>query len=100
MREALRPFFDSPRAQRVAQNAKFDWHVLHRFGIPIRDVAFDTMIAAYLADPDQAKSLDALAASRLGLKKITTESLIGSGRDQVTMAALPVDRVAEPVGSA
>jgi len=95
VREALRPFFDSPRAQRVAQNAKFDWHVLHRFGIPVRDVAFDTMIAAYLADPDQAKSLDALAASRLGLRKITTESLIGSGRDQVTMAALPVDRVAE-----
>ncbi|HYR68964.1 MAG TPA: DNA polymerase I, partial [Candidatus Dormibacteraeota bacterium] len=95
VREALRPFFDSPRAQRVAQNAKYDWHVLHRFGIPIRDVAFDTMVAAFLADPDQSKNLDALAASRLGLQKITTESLIGSGRDQVTMAQLPVDRVAE-----
>ncbi|HEY6221801.1 MAG TPA: DNA polymerase, partial [Candidatus Eisenbacteria bacterium] len=95
VREALRPFFDSPRAQRVAQNAKYDWHVLHRFGIPIRDVAFDTMVAAFLADPDQSKNLDALAASRLGLQKITTESLIGSGRDQVTMAALSVDRVAE-----
>ncbi len=95
VREALRPFFDSPRAQRVAQNAKYDWHVLHRFGIPIRDVAFDTMVAAFLADPDQSKNLDALAASRLDLQKITTESLIGSGRDQVTMAMLPVDRVAE-----
>src|SRR6185295_9987390 len=95
VREALRPFFDSPRAQRAAQNAKFDWHVLHRFGIPIRDVSFDTMIAAYLVDPDQSKGLDALAASRLGLEKIPTEALIGSGRDQVSMDALPVDRVAE-----
>jgi DNA polymerase I len=95
VRAALRPFFDSPRAQRVAQNAKYDWHVLHRFGIPIRDVAFDTMVAAFLADPDQSRNLDALAASRLGLQKITTESLIGSGRDQMTMAQLPVDRVAE-----
>ena len=95
VREALRPFFDAPRAQRVAQNAKYDWHVLHRFGIPVRDVAFDTMVAAYLADPDQPKGIDALAASRLDLKKITTESLIGSGRDLVSMAALPVDRVAE-----
>jgi DNA polymerase I len=95
VRAALRPFFDSPRAQRVAQNAKFDWHVLHRFGIPVRDVAFDTMVAAFLADPDQARNLDALAATRLGLTKITTEELIGSGRNQVTMAALPVERVAE-----
>ena len=95
VREALRPFFASTRAQRAAQNAKYDWHVLHQFGIPVRDVAFDTMVAAYLVDPDQPKNLDALAASRLGLKKITTESLIGSGRDQVTMAALPVERVAE-----
>lgn len=95
LRDALRPFFDSPRKQRAAQNAKYDWHVLHRFGIPIRDVAFDTMLAAYLVDPDQPKNLDSLAFSRLGLKKIRTEELIGSGRDQVSMAALPVDRVAE-----
>lgn len=95
VREALRPFFESPRGQRVAQNSKYDWHVLHRFGIPVRDVAFDTMIAAYLSDPDQPKNLDALSFSRLGLEKIPTESLLGSGREQVTMAALPVDRVAE-----
>ncbi len=95
VRAALRSFFDSPRAHRVAQNAKYDWHVLHRFGIPVRDVAFDTMVAAYLIDPDQPKGLDALAHSRLGLEKITTESLIGSGRDQISMAAAPVERVAE-----
>jgi DNA polymerase-1 len=95
VREALRPFFANPRARRAAQNAKFDWHVLERFGIPVRDVAFDTMVAAYLTNPDQAKNLDALAFSRLGLTKITTESLIGSGRDTVSMASLPVGRVAE-----
>ncbi len=95
VRDALRPFFAAPRAQRAGQNAKYDWHALHRFGIPVRDVAFDTMVAAYLVDPDQPKNLDALAASRLGLQKIPTEELLGSGRDQRTMAALPVDQVAE-----
>jgi len=94
VREALRPFFDAPGARRVAQNAKYDWHVLHRFGVPVRDVAFDTMIAAYLVDPDQPKNLDALAFSRLGLQKITTESLLGTGRDAVSMDRVPVDRVA------
>ncbi len=95
VREALTPFFASPDPTRVAQNAKFDWHVLGRFGIPVRDVAFDTMIAAYLVDPDQSKSLDHLAKSRLHISKIPTDALLGRGRDQVTMASVSIDRVAE-----
>jgi len=95
VREALRPFFMDPGKKRVAQNAKYDWHVLHRFGIPVLDVAFDTMVAAYLLDPDQPKNIDALALGRLGVEKIPTASLIGQGRDQISMAALPIARVAE-----
>jgi DNA polymerase-1 len=92
-REALRPFFASKTARRAAQNAKYDWHALHRFGIPVHDVTFDTMVAAYLVDPDQPKGIDALAKSRLGLTKIPTEALLGRGKVLVTMAALPVERV-------
>jgi DNA polymerase I len=95
VREALRPFFADPSKKRVAQNAKFDWHVLHRFGIPVADVAVDTMIAAFLIDPDQPKNIDHLARTHLGIEKIPTQSLIGVGRDQVTMAAVPIDRIAE-----
>jgi DNA polymerase-1 len=94
VREALRPFFSDPAKKRVAQNAKFDWHVLHRFGIPVHDVALDTMLAASLVDPDQPKNIDYLARTRLGVEKIPTQSLIGSGRGQ-TMAGVPIDRIAE-----
>ncbi|MEK7316434.1 MAG: DNA polymerase I [Candidatus Eisenbacteria bacterium] len=94
VRAALKPFFADPRAWRAAQNAKYDWHVLHKFGIPVRDVSDDTMVAAYLADPDRPKNLDALAASRLGIDKIPTETLIGPrGKEQKTMADLPVEQV-------
>lgn len=93
-RAALAPEFADPGKRFVAQNAKYDWHVLHRFGVPIRDIAGDTMVAAYLVDPDRPKNLDALSLSRLGIEKIPTESLIGPrGRDQKTMAELPVERV-------
>ena len=95
VREALRPFFADASKKRVAQNAKFDWHVLHRFGIPVHDVALDTMLAAYLIDPDQPKNIDYLARTRLGVEKIPTQSLIGVGRDQITMAAVEIDRIAE-----
>ncbi len=94
VRAVLRPFFDDARARRVAQNAKYDWLVLERFGVPVRDIAGDTLVAAYLVDPDRPKNLDALAASRLGIEKISTESLIGPrGRSQKTMAQLPVEQV-------
>jgi DNA polymerase-1 len=96
VRRALRPFFEGSGAKRVAQNAKYDWHVLHRFGIPVRDIAFDTMVAAYLIDPDQPKNVDHLARTRLGIQKITTESLLGPrGGKQRTMASLPIARVGE-----
>jgi len=94
-REALAPFFAREDAVRVAQNGKFDWHVLHRFGVPVRDVAFDTMVAAFLVDPDQPKSLDHQAKARLGIEKIPTEALLGRGAAQVTMTSVSVDRVAE-----
>jgi DNA polymerase-1 len=94
VRAALRPFFDDPGARRVAQNAKYDWLVLEQFGIPIRDIAGDTLVAAHLSNPDRPKNLDALASSRLGIEKIPTESLLGPrGREQQTMARLPVERV-------
>src|SRR5207249_4442081 len=90
-------FFSDPAKRRVAQNAKFDWHVLHRFGIPVHDVALDTMLAASLVDPDQPKNIDYLARTRLGVEKIPTQSLIGSGRGQ-TMADVPIDRLKLPRG--
>ena len=94
VRAALSPFFDDPKARRAAQNAKYDWHVFHKFGIPVRDISDDTMVAAYLADPDRPKNLDALAASRLGIDKIPTEALIGPrGKDQKSMADLSVEQV-------
>lgn len=95
VREALRPFFADPGKKRVAQNAKFDWHVLERFGIPVRDVVMDTMLAAFLLDPDRPKNIDYLARTRLNVEKIPTQSLIGVGRDTISMAAVPVDRIAE-----
>jgi len=98
VRAALRPFFADPAKKRVAQNAKFDWHVLERFGIPVRDVVLDTMIAASLVDPDQPKNIDYLARTRLGIEKIPTQSLLGVGRDQITMAAVSIERIAEYCG--
>src|SRR6185503_4443575 len=98
VRDALRPFFADPGAKRVAQNAKFDWHALERFGIPVESIHMDTMIAAFLVDPDMPKNIDYLARTRLGVEKIPTQSLVGVGKDQLSMAAVPIERIAEFCG--
>ncbi|HXF59284.1 MAG TPA: DNA polymerase I, partial [Candidatus Saccharimonadales bacterium] len=95
VRDALRPFFADPGKKRVAQNAKFDWHVLERFGIPVESILMDTMIAAFLVDPDMPKNIDYLARTRLGVEKIPTQSLTGTGRDPLSRAAVPIERIAE-----
>src|SRR6185369_531171 len=84
--------------KRVAHNAKFDWHVLERFGLPVQDVVLDTMLAAFLIDPDMPKNIDHLARTRLHVEKLPTQSLLGAGRDQIPMAAVPIERIAEYCG--
>jgi len=55
---------------------------------------FDTMIASYILNPGHRQhSLDNLAFVELGYEMQPIEELIGSGRDQITMAEVPTEKV-------
>ena len=49
--EELRPLLEDERVKKVGQNIKYDWIVLKRYGVGIRGISFDTMIASYLLNP-------------------------------------------------
>lgn len=91
--DALRPVLSDPQRVIVGQNLKYDYIVLHRAGLTLSDRVFDTMIAAYLAEPSQALNMDALAMKYLDYEPIPIEKLIGSGRKQISIADVPVDTV-------
>ncbi len=93
LRTALRPLLEDPSIEKVGQNVKYDLHVLHTLGLDIKGPVFDTMLAAYLLDPDRPRDLDSMTLDLLGHRKIPTTSLIGSGKQQTTMDLVPVDRV-------
>jgi DNA polymerase I len=98
--EALKPALTDPGLPKLAHNAKYDMMILRRYGIDVAPVVFDTMIAEWLTDPaSKFMSLKGLAGHRLGVQMTEITELIGSGKNQKTMAQLPVEEVA-PYGAA
>jgi DNA polymerase-1 len=92
---ALRPFLTDPKRPKWGHNAKYDMAVLARYGIDLDGLAFDTMIAEWLTDPGSHNlGLKSLAFVRLGVEMTPIEELIGSGRNQLSMADVPIEQVA------
>jgi DNA polymerase-1 len=89
----LRPLLADAGKPKIAQNGKFDLLVLRRAGMAVEGLAFDTMIASYLANP-AAKShgMDALAADLLGYKTITYGEMTGTGKKQIGFAEVEVEK--------
>ena len=92
--EALRPILEDPAYKKCGQNIKYDMLVLARYGIRVRGVDFDTMVASYLLDPSNHQhNLDSLCLEYLNYKKVPTSELIGKGKKQVTMREVPLEKI-------
>lgn len=94
IKKFLSSIFKSSKLK-VGQNLKFDLQVMERHGLEIAPPYFDTMVASYIQNPGtKGHSLDNLAFTLLGHQMIPIEALIGSGRSQISMAQVPVEKVA------
>ena len=94
--EELRPLWDNAVAEKIAQNAKYDYSVWKRYGIEVSTPLFDTMIAHYLLQPEMRHNMDYLAEVYLQYRPIPTSALIGEGgakKPQRTMREVPVEEV-------
>jgi len=77
MLELLQQFFTRRSSVKVAHNAKFDIKALQWAGVEVQGPYYDTMIAHFLAEPEQRHRLDDLAKNYLHYTPISIESLIG-----------------------
>ena len=77
MLELLQQFFTRQSILKIAHNAKFDVKALQWAGVEVRGPYYDTMIAHFLAEPEQRHRLDDLAKNYLHYTPISIESLIG-----------------------
>ena len=92
----LTPIFEDESVKKCAHNAKYDIMVLVKYGIQVNGLAFDTMIAGFLLDPDKRQyGLDAMSHEFLDITKIPTSELIGKGKEQISMLEVPLEQIAD-----
>jgi DNA polymerase-1 len=93
--DALRPALTAAHIGKSAHNADFDLVVLRRYGIDVRPITFDTMVAEWVSDPGSRNlGLKNLAWVRTGAQMTEITTLIGTGKNQTTMDRVTVEKAA------
>ncbi|HEV2461023.1 MAG TPA: DNA polymerase I, partial [Ktedonobacterales bacterium] len=96
----LRPALRNERVGKVGHNAKFDMMVLARHGVWVEGLRFDTMVAAYLLNPGRRSlGLKEQAFENLGVIMQPITDLIGTGKQQISMAQVPIKAAADYAGA-
>jgi DNA polymerase I len=94
------PPLADPVVGKVGHNAKFDMMVLAQHGVWVQGLRSDTMIAAYLLNPGRrGLGLKDQAFELLNLVMTPITDLIGTGRQQLTMAQVPIPAAAQYAGA-
>jgi DNA polymerase I len=91
-RELLKGLLENPKVLKVGQHLKYDAQILRAWGIELKGLASDTLIASYLLDPDQPHNLDALAYRYLGHQNVTYEEVTGRGKLQISFAEVTIEK--------
>lgn len=75
---------------KIGQNLKYDIIVLSNYGIDVQLPFFDTMVAAYVLNPDGATGLDDMAKKYLNYDTYKISALIGDKKNSALMWSVPI----------
>jgi len=85
---------EDARLAKFAHNGKYDMTVLAEYGVTVKNLAFDSMVAAHLLG-EKSLGLKALAFSKLGIEMTPISALIGSGSKQSPMSQVDIKQAAD-----
>lgn len=94
--EMLRPILENEAVEKIAQNAKFDYSMLKRYGAEVSDPLFDTMIAHYLLQPEMQHNMDYLSEVYLKYRPIPTSDLINTKAKKSSESLFDFDEEEKP----
>ncbi|HAS8155273.1 DNA polymerase I [Vibrio vulnificus] len=91
----LKPLLEDDTKAKVGQNLKYDASVLARYGIEMKGIKYDTMLASYVYNSVGGKhDMDSLALRFLQHSCISFEQLAGKGKNQLTFNQIDLNEAA------
>lgn len=93
--EQLKPILEDDAQAKVGQNLKYDASVLARYGIEMKGIQHDTMLASYVYNSVGGKhDMDSLALRFLQHSCISFEQIAGKGKNQLTFNQIDLNEAA------
>ncbi len=97
--EKLKSILENEKIKKYGHNLKFDWRVLKNNGITLNGIHFDTLLASYLLHPETRQhNLDSVSLRELDWEKISTEDLIGRGKDVIAFSQVSTKKMTQYSG--
>ncbi len=95
--DQMKRVLHDPKISKTGHNIKYDLIVLKKEGIDLKGIAFDTMLASYLLNPNKANhNLTDAAMEHLGMKKLSFKDVMGKGKKD--FSEVPVEDAAKYSG--
>ena len=93
--DRLKPILESKKVKKIGQNIKYDYLVLGHYGLEVKGICFDTMIASYLLNPNRHQhNLETIALENLSYKMLTYKELVGTGKNQIIFDQVEIPQAA------
>ncbi len=91
--DRLKPLLEDGAVRKIGHDLKFDAVVLEAYGIALRGLAFDSMMASYVLDAARSgHGLEEAALEHLGYKALTEEDVCGRGAKALSFSRMtPAD---------
>ena len=89
----FQPIFSDQNKLKIAQNLKFDLHILKTYEIEIALPIYDTMLAHFLLDADAKHGLDAMAQRYLNYDTVKYEDLVGKGIRKISIRDVSLEKI-------
>ncbi len=88
----LKSLLEDSSILKIAQNLKYDWLIMKRYGIEVQGFD-DTMLLSYALDAGLGgQGMDALSERWLGHKPIPFKEVAGSGKSLITFDFVEIDK--------
>jgi DNA polymerase-1 len=97
LKTEMKAILEDGAIKKIGQNIKYDFVILLKYGVVMRGISGDSMIAAYILDPQTRRySLDDLAVKYLDYKTIHYTDVVKD--KEKTLLDYPIDEVTRYAG--